>query len=37
MFLVWKGTMKVRTPQGLFPVAPGELVAILGGLLSAAL
>ncbi len=28
LFLVWKGSMKVRTPQGLFPVRPGELVAM---------
>ena len=31
MFLVWKGTMKVRTPQGLFAVAPGDLVAMPTG------
>jgi len=31
LFLVWKGTMKVRTPQGLFPVGPGELVAMPTG------
>jgi uncharacterized cupin superfamily protein/glyoxylase-like metal-dependent hydrolase (beta-lactamase superfamily II) len=31
MFLVWKGEMKVRTPQGLFPVKPGDLVAMPAG------
>jgi len=31
MFLVWKGTMKVRTPQGFFPVAPGDMVAMPAG------
>jgi uncharacterized cupin superfamily protein/glyoxylase-like metal-dependent hydrolase (beta-lactamase superfamily II) len=31
MFLVWKGTMKVRTSNGLFPVAPGDLVAMPTG------
>lgn len=31
MFLVWKGTMKVRTPQGLFPVGEGDLVAMPTG------
>jgi uncharacterized cupin superfamily protein len=31
LFLVWKGTMKVRTPQGLFAVAPGDLVAMPTG------
>jgi uncharacterized cupin superfamily protein len=31
LFLVWKGTMKVRTPQGLFPVTPGDLVAMPAG------
>ena len=31
LFLVWKGTMQVRTPQGLFPVGPGDLVAIPSG------
>jgi uncharacterized cupin superfamily protein/glyoxylase-like metal-dependent hydrolase (beta-lactamase superfamily II) len=31
LFLVWKGTMKVRTPQGRFPLAPGDLVAMPTG------
>lgn len=31
MFLVWKGTMKVRTPRGLFPVRRGDLVAMPTG------
>jgi len=31
LFLVWKGAMKVRTPQGLFPVKPGDLVAMPAG------
>jgi uncharacterized cupin superfamily protein len=31
LFLVWKGAMKVRTPQGLFPVKPGDLVAMPTG------
>jgi uncharacterized cupin superfamily protein len=31
LFLVWKGTMKVRKPQGLFPVKPGDLVAMPTG------
>jgi len=31
MFLVWKGTLKVRTPNGLFPVGPGDLVAMPTG------
>ncbi|HUD71218.1 MAG TPA: cupin domain-containing protein [Dongiaceae bacterium] len=31
MFLVWKGTMKVRTPQGLFPLLPGDLIAMPTG------
>ena len=31
LFLVWKGTVKVRTPQGLFPVAAGDLVAMPTG------
>ncbi|HKQ97881.1 MAG TPA: MBL fold metallo-hydrolase [Candidatus Polarisedimenticolia bacterium] len=31
MFLVWKGTMKVRTPQGIFGLVPGDLVAMPTG------
>ena len=31
MFLVWKGAMKVRTPQGLFPLKAGDLVAMPTG------
>jgi uncharacterized cupin superfamily protein/glyoxylase-like metal-dependent hydrolase (beta-lactamase superfamily II) len=31
MFFVWKGTMKVRTPQGLFPLLPGDLIAMPTG------
>ena len=31
MFLVWKGTMKVRTPQGIFALVPGDLVAMPTG------
>jgi uncharacterized cupin superfamily protein len=31
LFLVWKGTVKVRTPYGLFPVGPGDLVAMPTG------
>jgi uncharacterized cupin superfamily protein len=35
MFLVWRGTMKVRTPNGLFPVGPGDLIAMPTGPLHA--
>jgi uncharacterized cupin superfamily protein len=31
LFLVFKGTMKVRTTQGLFPLVPGDLVAMPTG------
>src|SRR6266850_1536377 len=31
LFLVWKGTTKIRTPQGLFPLVPGDLVAMPTG------
>jgi len=31
LFLIWKGTMKVRTPQGLFSVVEGDLVAMPTG------
>lgn len=31
MFLVFKGTMKVRTPQGKFTLVPGDLVAMPTG------
>ncbi len=31
LFLVWKGTMKVRTPQGSSDVGPGDLVAMPKG------
>jgi len=31
LFLVWRGTVKVRTPNGLFTLRPGDLVAMPTG------